>query len=241
MGKITRIGNLLSGTIIIILMLSVEAGAQSLGNPFSPPKNAYSIGIGIDLNEHIIDDYEYTSTRPLSKVTMALSSFFDVSLFLGASNMHIVYPRERQLSRLWSRFDVAVGAGAKMRIPTLVLKNNWLFLDGGYYRSKAEGTTKSESVLDQSTYSLKYEMEEFWGTAGTLYRTHRLDLYAGYQGRVIHQHEVLTAMKYKSGIISSIIAGCDIKLSNRWIVNMQARALNGATLSLGISQYGFYR
>lgn len=228
--------------LVIPVLLTGVLTAQTPGGSINPPVNSFGMGISLDVNKFKLEDYDYTSFRPLSKLFFAVGKYTDLSLFLGSSDMAIDYPAESYLKRLKSGLDFAVGTSIKTRIPLPFSgSRKWLFGEAGYFRSEYDGDRSSSLSVAQSSIYQKFVMQQYYGMAGIIFQTDNLDYYAGLQGIVYHQEETQTYTKFESDMMYSVIAGIDIKLRNFWVLNMHFRTMNGGTISLGVSQYGFYR
>ncbi|MFC1730233.1 hypothetical protein ACFL6I_07830 [candidate division KSB1 bacterium] len=226
--------------LAVIILLVSGSRAQSIGNPFSLNKNTWSIGIGTDFARYELDGHRFVSTRSIAKVDFALSDYLDAAVFLGVSNMRIYFPVERLLESFKSNMQFSQGAALKLQLPGCCGTRN-IFAEIGGYRFNLVGTTRSRSLLNPGEYYMKYDWQEYWGTVGGIYRKGLVDLYAGYQGRVIHQRELFEQTQYKSGMKSSFIIGCDIGLPNNYSTNLHLRTNNGITISFGISQTAFWK
>lgn len=228
--------------LVIPVILTGVLSAQMSGGSMSPPGNSWGIGVSLDVNSFELENYSYSSFRPMSKVFFALGEFIDLAVFLGSSNMNVDYPAAMNLKRFKSELDIAGGVSAKLRIPLpLTKKSRLLFCEAGYFRTEYDGERRSSLSVAQSGIYQKFLLGQYYVNAGIIIRTRTIDYYAGWQGSKYRQEETLTYVNYESEVMNSAIAGLDFKLQDNWVINMQFRAINGGTISLGVSQYGFYR
>ncbi|MCP4723496.1 MAG: hypothetical protein GY863_00595 [bacterium] len=218
---------------------SKECSAQFLGNPVTLDKKTWSVSADYSFQKYTFDEYEYSSIRSVIKADFALNENFSAALITGIANLRIMYPMERDLDDLKARFAAAYGISVKGTLPLPYISSTRLFAEAGAYRFGSDGTTYATSDPDEEEVFLDITWDEFWGTAGVIFRTKTaFDTYIGIQGRAVKQYEKVTRNEYRSGARLSVVGGVEFRLPKKFVISAQGRVLNGYAFSIGVSQAG---
>jgi len=229
---------------IVLFISSVEA--QTTGNPAILEQKSWSLGLSAEYARYNLENIEYTSIRGLLKGDITAAHYVTVSIAAGLANMKINYPLSYMRTRLDSKNSLAVGVSAKVNgIPAApqyivrnisFLTNLKIIGDGGALWFTPMGHSYSTSPLVSGDVYYKFDWREFYGSLGTILLLKQYDIYVCYQGRAIRQYEKFSRQLYRSGIMSSVIVGLEVKLSHQYVINLQVRSFNGSAVSLGMSQ-----
>ena len=236
--KPLKIVYLICVPVVIGLISPVHGKSQSMGNPAVLQQQMWSLGLAAEFSKYEMEGHEYEITRGLTKVDFSVYKNVDFALLLGMGTMDIRYPDSKRLTDFTGSNSFAVGGSLKLisDVPRLPMVK--LFGEGGGLRQSPVGDVSSISTTDPGDFHLKFRWYEFWGSGGALIKNKSFDFYVGYQGRVNRQVESITREKFKSGLLSNIIAGIDFHLPQQFVVNIHIRVGNGSAASIGISQSG---
>lgn len=227
--------------IVLFKFLEIEAFCQSFGNIVNNPSKGYiSVGAESDFVERNEEGYDFTSTRYIGKIEVALNNSFSFIGYAGASNIKFTYSQNSDSPDFQGSTEFCFGGGFKKYFWQIKPAGVKFFGSVGFL--KLWSFDKIETVLEDqiSIIDVKFNWYEYWIGIGTVISFKNLDFYAGIETKSYEREEVYTKSTYSSGFKGQMFFGVDFKLPFDLTINLQGKLIEEKSILIGLSQKGTF-